>query len=58
MLVVGVILMVRDEFRDGDTGIYNHSTLVRSGKARFQLRKPRPVRNNARRYFWRQFSLA
>lgn len=43
MLAVGVIVMVKDEFRDGDTGIYSRSTLVKSGKARIELRELRTV---------------
>lgn len=43
VLAVGVIVMVKDEFRDGDTGIYSRSTLAKSGKSRIEFRELRTV---------------
>ena len=38
-----MIVMVKDEFRDGDTGIYSRSTLAKSGKSRIEFRELRTV---------------
>jgi hypothetical protein len=57
-LVFDVIVMVKETLRDGNTGIYNYSTLVNSRAAKNSVQRTEIGEYNARRHLWKEFSLA